>query len=992
MSLIADIHADLENGAVRLIAEYRTRLFAEAVQLCGNSTDAEDLVSRTFQKVLSRIDQHRPDGDFYGWMKAILTNIHRDDLDRPVTRGTVAVDAATLERCAGADTSTDDQILANSDRDALREAINQLDPEYRQAVAMYYFNELSLKEIAAFLNSSTSSVSRKLEVARKILAAKLETKLGKKPLAALFAVLLGVGALFGAWQTGLLEPLLSQSGEAYPPSEASCEAGAMRGESFPLQEETFQRGEAESFPLHGGTVSTQLQPQSETDLTQDESQSETKEEQTMNLKTVKAVAASAAMLAGTLGATAEEQDYWTYDATAKTISDGVWVLGVTESNGKLTITGPKAETVYSPGMTCDLAKPVEGGKTIVGINGSAFNGYGVGNQIGANLTVMKLPETLQTIGADAFKSCSKLTTVTPFMPASVTSVGQQAFWECGVTGDLVLGEEDGLELTLSGVRSFCNTKITSVTIEAPLKNGTLPASFGACSSLTNVVLRGNVTTLSSGAFSSCTKLADFYVSSFVTSWPADAISGPAAYKMRLWVDKTNPEWKNWIADDTKVLSWDGLDGATKAIYDMNFGTDAPRPVGLVTGDGVQPASQWVMLWDKGGEPVLWPMEVKATGYEGLVDGHPHNITVTVTKPVGGVGCSYKWSIDGGATWSDGLPNLTEAGVYTVTCQVSAEGFETTEVSATVILHGAADDHWTYDSSAKTVTDGVWVLKVTESKGKLTVTGVAAGTDYRPDMTLDLAKPIDGDREIVALGGSAFSGFGNNIGKCLTAVRFPETLQSIGGDAFKSCSKLATVTPFLPASVTSVGSQAFWDCTSLTGDLVLGQVGGSSLTFGAYRIFNGTKISSAKFDSAIGDGTLPNGIFGGCKSLTNAVLRAGVTKISDSAFASCAKLADLYLGAYVTSWADSAFSGATAEYGMRLWVDMYGKEWDGWIAANVTPWNKLDGDVQGTFYDNFGANAKRPVGLIAASSAQLPLQWLARWYPNGPKKGFMVILQ
>ena len=91
-------------------------------------------------------------------------------------------------------------------------------------------------------------------------------------------------------------------------------------------------------------------------------------------------------------------------------------------------------------------------------------------------------------------------------------------------------------------------------------------------------------------------------------------------------------------------------------------------------------------------------------------------------------------------------------------------------------------------------------------------------------------------------------------------------------------------------------------------------------------------------------------------------------------------------------ADSAFSGVTAEYGMRLWVDAYGREWNDWVAANVTPWKGLDGDVQGVYYDNFGVGAKRPVGLIAASSAQLPLQWLARWYPNGPKKDFMVILQ
>ena len=745
MGLIADIQNDMEKGAVRLIAEYRSRLVAEAHRICENASDVEDLVSRTLVKVISNIESHDESCDFYAWMRSIMVNLHRNDLAHPVARGTVAVDDATLEKCAGSDWSTDEQVLANSDRDALRKAINQLDPADRHALSMYYMSDLTLKEIASFLNTSTSSVSRRLQVARRILAAKLGKQMGKKPLAALFAALLGVGALFGAWQTGLLEPLLSQITDTARSGEAESFPLQEETETFPLQEETFQggeavaSGEAESFPLQEETTSTQLQPQPETDLTQDESQSETKEEQTMNLKTVKAVAASAAMLAGTLGASAEERAYWTYDATAKTISDGVWVLGVTESNGKLTITGPKAETVYTSDMTLDLAKPVEGGKTITAIGGNALDGYG--KTLGTSLTALKLPETLETLANAAIARCSKLLTITPFLPASVTSIGNMAFWNSSaLTGDIVLGQEDGV-LTLSGTQGFVGTKITSVTINADISGGTLPGSiFNGCSSLTNVVLRGNVTTLSSSAFGSCTKLADFYVSSFVTSWPADAISGPAAYKMRLWVDKSNPDWKNWVADDTKVLSWDGLDAVTKAKYDENFGTDAPRPVGLVTGDGVQPASQWVMLWDKGGEPVLWPMEVKATGYEGLVDGQPHNITVTVTKPVGGIGCSYEWSLDGGETWSDEPPNLTAAGTYTVNCRVSAEGFESAEVSATVILHGAANDHWTYDSSAKTITDGVWVINVTDSKGELTLGRPTTGTDYRPNMTLDLAKP------------------------------------------------------------------------------------------------------------------------------------------------------------------------------------------------------------------------------------------------------------
>ena len=200
MGLIADIQNDIEKGAVRLITEYRLRLIVEARRICENASDVEDLVSRTLVKVINNIGSHDESRDFYAWMKSIMVNLHRNDLAHPVARGTVPVDDATLERYAGSDWSTDEQVLANSDRDALREAINQLDPADRHALSMYYLSDLTLKEIASFLNTSTSSVSRRLQVSRRILAAKLGKQLGKKPVAVLLALLLGIGSLFGAWK------------------------------------------------------------------------------------------------------------------------------------------------------------------------------------------------------------------------------------------------------------------------------------------------------------------------------------------------------------------------------------------------------------------------------------------------------------------------------------------------------------------------------------------------------------------------------------------------------------------------------------------------------------------------------------------------------------------------------------------------------------------------------------------------------------------------
>ena len=336
MGLLADIHKDLEVGALRLLVEYRARLHDAAVKLCDDETQADDLVFRTIERVLAKPDSYKVDTNLFGWMLSIMENIHLNDIKRPVVRGTVAVDDATMEEYAGADWSTDEQILKNSDCEAVRAALRDIPPEYKQTVILRFYEDLSLKEIASILNKPVGTVGRRIHVALHLLAGKLRAEFGKakKPLAVLLAALLGVGALFGAWQTGLLAPFLSQRGEAYPPSEASCEAGAMRGESFPLQEET------ETIPLQEETVQSGAEPQSEeaesfplqegTVLPPEESQSETTKEQPMNMKTVKAVAASAVVAASAAVANATTITVKNFDEDLAT----VYVNDVPTTNGQ----------------------------------------------------------------------------------------------------------------------------------------------------------------------------------------------------------------------------------------------------------------------------------------------------------------------------------------------------------------------------------------------------------------------------------------------------------------------------------------------------------------------------------------------------------------------------------------------------------------------------------------------------------------------------------
>ena len=147
---------------------------------------------------------------------------------------------------------------------------------------------------------------------------------------------------------------------------------------------------------------------------------------------------------------------------------------------------------------------------------------------------------------------------------------------------------------------------------------------------------------------------------------------------------------------------------------------------------------------------------------------------------------------------------------------------------------------------------------------------------------------------------------------LTTATIPETViyngttysvTSIGGDAFKDCSSLTSIT--LPNSVTSIGGDAFAGCSSLT-----------SITIGnSVRSIGSSAFNSCSSLTSI---TLPNSVtsignyaFSECSSLTSITLPNSVTSIGGSAFQYCSALTSVTLGNSVTSIGDGAFIGCSA---------------------------------------------------------------------------------
>lgn len=121
---------------------------------------------------------------------------------------------------------------------------------------------------------------------------------------------------------------------------------------------------------------------------------------------------------------------------------------------------------------------------------------------------------------------------------------------------------------------------------------------------------------------------------------------------------------------------------------------------------------------------------------------------------------------------------------------------------------------------------------------------------------------------------------------LNKVILPDTLVSIGKDAFASCTALVAIT--LPTSVSEIGTNAFGGCSSLT---------------------------SASLNCRVT--SIPANLFSGDKFLNTLELPVYLSEIGDSAFENCASLVSVSLPNTVKTIGKSAFSGCTSMNSISL---------------------------------------------------------------------------
>jgi hypothetical protein len=574
----------------------------------------------------------------------------------------------------------------------------------------------------------------------------------------------------------------------------------------------------------------------------------------------------------------------------------------------------------------------------------------------AKLTLITIPDMVTSIGNETFRDCSGLTSA--ILGNSVKTIGDGAFYSCSNLASVNIPDS----VTTIGANAFRScAKLTSITIPN-LVTSIGNETFRDCSGLTFASLGNSVKTIGGGAFYSCSNLSSITIPHSVTTIG----NSPFAYCFKLpgiAVDLNN---SNYISDDGVLINKlqtvliqcpAGKTGyytipntVTTLKYDAFAGCSVLDSVTI--GSSVTTIEEYAFIGCSGLKTII------------NLNLVPQNISYNVFYSVNTSACilrvptasvtdyqnTSEWQyftiVGGGLLFSAKgniatLGNITANipdGIYPNNTPITLKA---TPVSSSFLgwTNGAVNISAT-DSLSFILTQDTVIIANFGNVGSINLT--TAGTlNTQADFTLithlTLTGNIDArdirfirdsipllsdldltDATIVEYIGKEGTEYGyyrtypaNEMpvyslisNTYLTSVSIPNSVTTIGYEAFYNCRKLVSVN--IGNSVTTIGNYAFGECYGLTSVIIphsvttIGEgafvechslasvsIGNSVMTIGYEAFYNCRKLVSVNISNSVT--TIGNYAFGECYSLTSVIIPHSVTTIGEGAFYYCTGL-------------------------------------------------------------------------------------------------------
>jgi RNA polymerase sigma-70 factor (ECF subfamily) len=141
----------LFTGAVR---QYQDMVYRIALHCFGDPQDAEDAVQEVFLRLYTQEKPFDSEDHLRRWLIRVTVNVCRDALRSPWRKRRVSLDAIP------------EPTFEQPEQAELYREVMKLPEKYRTVLDLFYYEELSVKEIAEVLRLRPSAVTTRLSRAR----------------------------------------------------------------------------------------------------------------------------------------------------------------------------------------------------------------------------------------------------------------------------------------------------------------------------------------------------------------------------------------------------------------------------------------------------------------------------------------------------------------------------------------------------------------------------------------------------------------------------------------------------------------------------------------------------------------------------------------------------------------------------------------------------------------------------------------------------------
>lgn len=152
-----------------LVQRYEAKIRRYAGKFLFGYNDIDDIIQEVFLKAYVNIQSFDVSRKFSSWLYRIAHNEFINAIKKRKKEPLPLFDADALFPHLISRENVDKEANEKETKQLIDKCLNRLEPKYREPLVLYYFEELSYKEIADILRIPVSTVGIRIKRAKKIM-------------------------------------------------------------------------------------------------------------------------------------------------------------------------------------------------------------------------------------------------------------------------------------------------------------------------------------------------------------------------------------------------------------------------------------------------------------------------------------------------------------------------------------------------------------------------------------------------------------------------------------------------------------------------------------------------------------------------------------------------------------------------------------------------------------------------------------------------------